>query len=289
MELTVLRYVLAVVDEGGFTRAAESRHVTQSALSHAIAALEREIGVRLFDRASRTVTPTEAGEAFLRHAREAVDAADRARDEAVATAGEIRGVLRIGVIPTVTAVDLPAALLSFRREHPHARVELTMGNSDQHVPAVRAGRLDVALLGLREGVEPTGVAVRVLSRARLVVAVDDAHPLAGRRSVTLDELRGESFADFPAETSGRQQSDRAFAAAGITRDVAFESATADLILDLVRVGLAVALLPAGVVSQVPGVEAVEVEDGPMRTEYAVWHARAPRAAARAFLPYLGVR
>ncbi len=287
MDLQQLRYVTEVADALSFTRAAERCFVTQSALSHQISALEREIGERLFARTSRSVRLTEPGEAFVRQARIAVAAADAAREDAAAAAGHVVGTLRLGVIPTVTAVDLPALLVRFRAAHPVVRVELQVGNSDALVSAVQRGALDVALLGLREDSVPTGVDVRALSRERLVVALPRGHRLAGRDAVLAD-LAGEVFADFPAGTSGRAQSDAAFAAAGLSRDVAFEADSASLILGLVAAGLAVTLLaPGAVATSNADVVSEQVLDGPYRVEYVAWGATSPRSVARAFLAALG--
>ncbi|MFY9713451.1 MAG: LysR family transcriptional regulator [Microbacterium sp.] len=287
MDLQQLRYVTEVADALSFTRAAERCFVTQSALSHQISALEREIGERLFARTSRSVRLTEPGEAFVRQARIAVAAADAAREDAAAAAGLVVGTLRLGVIPTVTAVDLPALLVRFRAAHPVVRVELQVGNSDALVSAVQRGALDVALLGLREDSVPTGVDVRALSRERLVVALPRGHRLAGRDAVLAD-LAGEVFADFPAGTSGRAQSDAAFAAAGLSRDVAFEADSASLILGLVAAGLAVTLLaPGAVATSNADVVSEQVLDGPYRVEYVAWGATSPRSVARAFLAALG--
>ncbi|WP_101845956.1 LysR family transcriptional regulator [Zhihengliuella sp. ISTPL4] len=284
MELQQLRYVVSLADTGSFTRAAERCHVTQSALSHQIAALERELGVRLFARTSRSVRATESGEALLRSARLAVRAADQAREDVAAVSGEVVGTLRLGIIPTVTAVDVPALLVTYRAAHPAARVELREGNSDSLVAAIRRGELDVALLGLREGMEPDGVASRPLSREPLVAVLPRGHDLAGARSASLSDLADSAFADFPAGTSGRAQSDAAFAAAGLRRDVAFESDTAASLIGLVAAGLAVTLLAPGVVRGFRDrVDTVLLRDGPVRVEHLAWDAAAPRSAARAFL------
>ena len=113
MDLQHMRYVVAVAETGSFTRAAERCFVVQSALSHQIANLERELGVKLFARTSRRVELTQAGQAFLPGARLSLEAAERAATEAAAAAGEVRGHLAIGTIPTVTAVDIPEALQRF--------------------------------------------------------------------------------------------------------------------------------------------------------------------------------
>lgn len=288
MDLQQLRYVVEVAASSSFTRAAEGCFVTQSALSHQIAALERELGQRLFVRSSRSVRTTEAGEAFLAHAKTALAAADHAREAAAAAAGLVVGTLRLGVIPTVTAVSVPHAISRFRQAHPEAQVQLAMGNSDALAAAVRRGELDVAMLGLRADVVPSGVASRELAREALVAVVPSTHALAGRAELALEDLAGEVFADFPAGTSGRAQSDAAFAVSGIPRDVAFEADSAELILGLVSAGLAVTLLAPGIVNASSSdTVAVKIVGGPVRVEYVAWDPRAPRAVASAFLGVIG--
>lgn len=287
MDLQQLRYVVEVAATSSFTRAAERCFVTQSALSHQIAALERELGQRLFVRSSRHVRLTEAGEAFVIPARTALLAAEQAKEDAAAAVGDVVGTLRLGVIPTVTAVDVPALIVAYRAAHPAARVELQVGNSDALMVAIRRGELDAALLGLREEVQPSGVASRLLAADRLVAVFPSAHALAEAASVRIRDLAEMTFADFPAGTSGRAQSDAAFAAAQVERDVAFEADSAELILGLVAAGLAVTLLAPGAVARAKAdVVAVDLRQGPVRNEYVAWDAAAPRSVARAFLAVL---
>jgi DNA-binding transcriptional LysR family regulator len=288
MELQQLRYVLAVAETGSFTRAAQRCFVVQSALSHRIAGLERELGVRLFARTSRRVELTAAGEAFLPAARQSLDAAERAGAEAAAAAGQVRGRLAVGVIPTVAAIDVPAALRRYRTAHPQVRIALRMGPSDELAAQVRAGELDLAALGLPESDRPRGVHVHEMAHDRHVAVVPTGHPLAGRPAVELAELAGETFVDFDAHTPGRAQSDRAFAAAGLVRDVAFEVTTAELMARIVREGLAVGLLPSAFAADGDGLVTIPVTDGPGRVELLVWSDFNPSPATTAFLHVLGV-
>lgn len=278
-----MRYVVAVAEERSFTRAAERCFVVQSALSHQIKALERELGVTLFARTNRRVELTSAGEAFLDAARASLDAAERAVVDAAAACGEIRGSLTVGLIPTVTAIDIPAALRRFRSEHPAVRVRLRGGGSDEFIAAIKEGRMDVALLGLADATPPRGVATRALATERLVAVVSSGHPLAGRKRLRLRDLADETFVDFPEGTPGRVQSDLAFGNVGVRRDVAFEAMGTDLILSLVRQGLAVAMLSPAVVPVQDDVRTVPVTDGPTRTEYLAWSDFNPSPAAQAFL------
>ncbi|RJL33343.1 LysR family transcriptional regulator [Bailinhaonella thermotolerans] len=286
MELQQMRYVLAVAETNSFTRAAERCLVVQSALSHQIARLERELGARLFDRTSRRVRLTPAGEAFLPAARQCLDAAERAAAEVAAAVGEVRGRLAVGVIPTVAAVDIPAALGDYRDRYPHVRVALRVGGSEQLTEQVKEGALDVGFLGLPATARPQGVRSRELARDRLVAVLPPGHPLAAEPEVSLRTLAAETFVDFPANTAGRMQSDQAFAAAGLHREVAFEVTHADLLTRLVHQGLGVALLPRAYTPNLTGVTTVPVTDAPARVEHLIWSPATITPAAQAFLDLL---
>ncbi|UTX54464.1 LysR family transcriptional regulator [Leucobacter aridicollis] len=283
MELQQMRYVVAVAEERNFTRAAERCRVVQSALSHQVKALERELGVRLFARTSRRVELTAAGEAFLPHARASLESAERAIADAASAAGEVRGTLTIGLIPTVTALDAPAALAEFHRSHPAVQIALRGGGSNEFVAAIAAGRMDIAVLGLPDDSPPKGVAHRELVRERFVAVVGEQHPLAGRGRVSLADIAEETFVDFPVSTPGRAQSDLAFEAAGVRREVAFEVMDMGIIVELIRHGLVVALLAPALVADMAGIATVELTDGPGRVEYLAWSEFNPSPAALAFL------
>lgn len=281
MELQQLRYVLAVAETRNFTRAAERCHIVQSAMSHQIKALEHELGVQLFARTSRRVDLTDAGAAFLPSAQASLDAADRAAADAAAAAGQIRGTVTVGVIPTVTAIDVPAVLGRFHRAHPAVKIRLLGGSSDEFIAAIRSGDMDVAVLGLPASHPPRGVGSRELVREDLVAVVSAAHRLAGRDGIALADLDGAAFVDFPVDSPGRAQSDVAFRDAGLTRDVAFEAVDTSFMLEVVRQGLAVALLSRDAVPADADVHILDVTDGPSRIQYLAWSDFNPRPAATA--------
>ncbi|KAA5837317.1 LysR family transcriptional regulator [Saccharopolyspora hirsuta] len=288
MELQQMRYVVAVAETSSFTRAAQRCLVVQSALSHQVARLERELGARLFDRTSRRVRLTPAGEAFLPAARQCLDAAERAAAEVAAAIGEVRGRLALGVIPTVAAVDLPAALREFHQRHPDVRIGMRVGSSDAMVEQIREGTLDVALLGLPASAHPRGVGSFELARDELVAVVAPEHPLAADETVDLRQLAAEPFVDFPTGSAGRAQSDQAFAAAGLDRDVAFEVPSAELMVQLVQQRLGVAMLASTYVPRLTGVTTIPVTDAPSRIEYVAWSRTSRTPAATAFLKALDV-
>lgn len=283
MELQQLRYAVAIAEEQSFTRAAQRCFVVQSALSRQIKSLESELGVRLFARTSRKVEVTPAGEAFVKQARLCLQAAERAKASAAAAHGQIRGSLTIGVIPTVTAVDIAAVLGAFRRSYPEVGVHVRTGGSDEFLRRIAAGQLDVGVLGLAEGVTPRGVQTRELSQERLVAVLSEGHRLAGRRRLRLKDLADEPFVDFPEGSSGREQSDLAFDRARLRREVSLEVNTADLLTGLVRQGLGVALVAPSVAREAPGCVCIPVSDGPVRVEYLAWDSFNPSPVAQVFV------
>lgn len=283
-----MRYVIAVAEMNSFTRAAQRCLVVQSALSHQIARLEKELGARLFERTSRRVRLTPAGAAFLPAARQCLDAAERVAAEVAAAVGEVRGRLAVGLIPTVAAVDIPAVLREFHQRHPKARISLSVGASDELAEQVRQGDIEVAFLGIPVTARPRGVMARKLAEERLVAVVSPDHPLADETSVDLRRLSSEVFVDLPAKTAGRAQSDLAFSAAGLTREVAFEVTNADYLARLVGAGLGVALLPPTYAEGLAGMTTIEVTDAPARAEYVIWGRESRAPAANAFLELLGI-
>ena len=274
---------MAIAEEQSFTRAAQRCFVVQSALSRQIKSLESELGVRLFARTSRKVEVTPAGEAFVEQARLCLQAAERAKASAAAAHGDIRGSLTIGVIPTVTAVDIAAVLGAFRRSYPEVGVHVRTGGSDEFLRRIAAGELDVGFLGLAEGVTPQGVQTQELSQERLVAVLSEGHRLAGQHRLRLKDLADEPFVDFPEGSSGREQSDLAFDRARLRREVSLEVNTADLLTGLVRQGLGVALVAPSVAREAPGCVCIPVSDGPVRVEYLAWDSFNPSPVAQVFV------
>lgn len=189
MEARHLRYALALAEHEHFGRAAASLGIAQPPLSTQIAALEREVGERLFDRTSRGVFPTAAGEAFLARSRRALGEMNGAVvDAARAARGEV-GRLRIGFIGSALLAPLPSVLSRFRRSYPDVRLALQEMGSPVGTAALLAGELDVAVG--RGGPRGTGAEKLVtvpVGTDDLVAVVSAAHPYAGRRSVDVEQL-----------------------------------------------------------------------------------------------------
>ena len=187
----LLRPFVALADELHFGRAAERLHVTQPALSQQIARLERQLGVRLFDRTRTRVELTEAGAAMLPAARTAVEAAAAAAEVARSHAHGEAGELRLGLSPGAHYVAQPL-LAEFARRRPRVRVRARQDSSSALAEQVADGRLELALGFCTEPRE--GVVCAWLRDEPVVVAVAADHPLAAGGPVSLADLAGETFA-----------------------------------------------------------------------------------------------
>ena len=288
MELRHLEYFVAVAEELSFTRASRRLHVVQSGVSSAIQGLERELGAALFDRDRHRVTLTEAGRALLPEARATLAAAQAAADAvAEATAG-LRGTLSIGTMISTGPVGLPVLLGRFHEQHPGVLVKLRVmpGGSAELAREVISGGLDLALLSL-PGEAPAGLAVRPLAQEPLALICAAKHPLASVESVPLETLAEEAFIDFPVGWGTRAVVDRAFAAAGIDRQVSFEVADYATAAGLVGNGLGVAFVPTSTAASLDGVARVRVDAAlDWRILVATAATRRASAAARAFLAEL---
>jgi len=188
-----MRYVVAVADEGGFQRAAERLHMAQPPLSRQIRDLERELGVRLFER--RPTRLTEPGRVFVESARRVLADAG-ALVEATRRAGRGEtGLVRLGYVPSAAHETLPRLLAAMADERPGVQVDVREAWSADLDHALREERLDVALArGLPERAE---YARATLRSEPLVVVVGERHPLSGQDAVALRELRGGTFCFFP--------------------------------------------------------------------------------------------
>ncbi|SHL08791.1 LysR family transcriptional regulator [Actinacidiphila paucisporea] len=241
MDLRQLEYFVAVAEERNFTRAAERVHISQSGVSAQIRRLERELGADLFDRSARTVTLTVAGKAALDPARAALAAAGAVGQAVTEVTGLIRGRLAVGMVVGCTITPLFDALAAFHRAHPGVEISLTEDNSDRLAEEVRAGALDLALVGTATAVPPALEAMTIISE-RLVVAIPHGHPLAELPRVTLRDVVAHPIVCMPPGTGLRTVFDDACAAQGLQPAIALQAGAAEAIAHLAARGLAAAVL-----------------------------------------------
>jgi DNA-binding transcriptional LysR family regulator len=195
--LRQIRAVIAVCEEGSFTRAAERENATQSGISQHVAAVERVLGVRLFDRSAAGVMPTPAGLRFYRRCVEAVGLLETGDEEARALAGQVTGDLRIGLMPTFTRAVLAPTLEDFVPQYPDVRLHIVEGYSGLLTDMVLADELDFAVVPAFEG--RVGLKSRLLVRDREIL-------ISGSKSVLppLAPIRLADCAPLKIVVPGRQ-------------------------------------------------------------------------------------
>ena len=286
MELRQLRSVEAVARHRHFTRAAEELHLAQSALSHQIRRLEQELGTALFERTSRRVRPTEAGEAIAARARRILAEVDAARQEVDELRGVLRGRIWIGALLPAGGLDVPGLLARFSQAHPGIEVGLREGIAADMLGFLAAGELDAAFCLLADEL-PGAFAVERLTDEEVVAAFAPGHaPPAPHVGVAdLDGRRLVAPRRGSAMTGALEQR---FAGAGRPLRLALESGDPFLLSALAARGFAVAILPRSFIAlEGPAVD-VRGLHPPLRLPVAlVWRReRDLPPAARTFIDFV---
>jgi LysR family hydrogen peroxide-inducible transcriptional activator len=241
MEFQQLRYLSAIVDTGSFTRAAERCHVAQPSLSQQISRLEDELGAKLFDRLGRSVRLTEAGRAFLPHARTALEQAELARDEVLGRRRQARGAVAVGVIPTIAPYYLPQRLAAFTRRFPESTLRIVEETTPILIEQLRSVAIDLAILSLP--LKHREFEVVPLLTERLLAALPPDHRLVRARTLSLRELRDERFVLLRDGHCFRGVALDACRRARLAPRVAFESGQFSSLLGMVAAGVGVTLVP----------------------------------------------
>lgn len=252
MEYRALRYFVAVADSGSFRAAAERTGVSQPAVSQAVASLERDLGERLFDRVGRSISLTPAGGRLLDPARRVVSDFEALPTLLRAEEGEVRGRLELGTTDVASIYVLPKVYRAFRRRHPAAELSVRVEGTEPLLRQLGQGQIELAIITLSVGEHratvPSGFAADPLFRERLDFLVSGRHPLAGRRSISLEDLSATPLITFKADSITRQAVDSRFVEEGVVPRVAMEISSPEAIKKLVEVGLGASVLPSRSVS-----------------------------------------
>lgn len=232
----------AVAELGSFSRAAERMNTTQPALSQAIRDLETGLGARLFDRTTRRVDLTEAGQAFAASAFVVLAELDRAVSN-VQDLGQLRrGRLRIAAPPLLAAAVLPAVLRETAAQHPDLSLQVEDLGTDAIVEQVRNGRADLGLGTFQPGEE--GVVVTPVLRDRLMVFLAADHALADQTELTWAQIAGQPQVALTRESGLRLLAEVGFESAGQPYRPALEVHQIHTALALVEQAGLIAVLPA---------------------------------------------
>ena len=291
MEMHQLRYMIAVARAGNFSRAAEQCRVAQPSLSQQIMKLEEELGERLFDRMKRETKLTPAGEVFLRRAVRILEEVDAAKREATDAKALPRGVVTVGVLPTIAPYLLPKILTAFIDKFPSVEIVIQEDSTARLLKHLHAYEIDFALASLP--IQDDRLEVRALFSEELLLALPPGHPLARKRTVGVGDLENERLIVMQAGHCLGDQVLRFCDRRDLHPKISFRSAQLETIQSLVRAGLGISLIPAMAVDPertgVPVYRSLQAPR-PERKIVALWpKQRPPGRAAGEFVKMIAAR
>jgi DNA-binding transcriptional LysR family regulator len=248
MDLRQIGYVLAVVDEGGFTRGARAAHIAQPSLSQAVRAVERELGVELFERTGRRVRLTAAGVAFVAAARTVVRDVATLHAAVDAVRGVVEGTLDLVALPTLAVDPLAGLLGRYRQAYPGVTVRVAQPEDiGTATELVQRGDCEVAVTELPV---PRALVSHPLEVQELVVVLPPGNPLGDRRgALALERLAGVALVATPLGTSTRTIIELAFSGVDVRPEVRVEIDQREAILPLVLNGAGAAFLPRSLAAE----------------------------------------
>lgn len=292
MNLNQLKYFVAVAEQRSFTKAANQCYLSQTAITQQIHALETHMGVRLFDRNSRPVTLTPAGNVFLREAKAILERMDTAVSKAKEASTGLVGTLRIGYTKGYERSNLSDRLRAFHREFPNILLTCYRCDTDMLAAGLLNGEYDLIFTwdstNIRQ--EPE-VETRLIERARLVAALYGSHPFAQRPVLRREELKNETILYMTPSSTGDSFGDAYFMQlyqrAGYQPNILLRSSDTESILIMVAAEEGISILPSYVTSKLADADNLVfvplVGEGEYEKIISVWKKEDDSQALRRFI------
>ncbi len=240
MDLGQLEAFVQVANQHSFSRAAEALFLTQPSVTARIQALERDLGERLFERSGRGSRLTEVGECFLPHAERVLQALNTGRDAIDSLRNLHSGSLVLASATTVSTYVLPGLLKTFRARYPRIEVSVRTGRSEQVLQMMLQ---DEAQVGLVRAVYHQDIETKGLIEDELVLVANANHELAGRGSVTVEQLGDHPFIFFDRNSSYYSLAQGIFRQHGVMPRTQMELDSMEATKKMVEEGLGIAMLP----------------------------------------------
>ena len=285
LDVKRLRILREVAEAGSFSAAADSLHLTQSAVSQQIAALEREAGAILIDRNRGNLRLTDPGQALIGHTEAVLARLDEAERELREIAGLRGGRLRMVSFPTAGATLVIRAAAAFRKKYPEIGMKLTEAEPETSIPQLRAGDHDLALIydySASEIPQDRDTERTLLLKERMQLALPKEHRLASRKTVSVSELADETWI-IGTPAGGGACRGNVFGAcrdAGFEPEIGFESDDYQVHQSLISAGMGVSLVPELLLTgRQPGLAVIDIEDPPIRRVWALTRVAEVRAPA----------
>lgn len=243
MDIHQMQYVLAVAEYRNFTLAAENCYISQSSLSQQISNLEKELGIRLFNRTTRTIQITEAGETFVEMAADILRNIDLLGQTMSTYSGFLRGTINIGSIASLEKIHFSELVADFYSDYPNLTLNIYQGKSRSLLEALEKRSIDVAFLAQPPNSNYPNIKFTLMGEDEYVLLVSEDHPLANRDVVDLSELKNDRFMLHHPDQSISSLCLQACNEAGFTPNAICRIESSAIALSLVRTGLGIAFIP----------------------------------------------
>ncbi|WP_225409989.1 LysR family transcriptional regulator [Stigmatella hybrida] len=241
MQLESLKMFCDVVETGSFSRAAQLNHVTQSAVSQQIRALENRYEQKLLSRSARQVTPTPAGERLFRGCKEILARFAEVEQEIREQAAEVQGTTTVSTIYSVGLHELQSVQKQLLKTHPKVNMRLNYRRNDQVYDDVILGAAEIGIVAYPQ--PRAGVDILPFRDDKLAVVCAPSHPFSSKAKVSLTALSGVPFIAFDREAPTRKALDRLFREKNLDLNPVMEMDNVETIKRAVEMGLGVAILP----------------------------------------------
>ncbi|RYL90268.1 LysR family transcriptional regulator [Sporolactobacillus sp. THM19-2] len=241
MEWQQIEYFQKVAELQHMTQAAEALSISQPALSRSIARLEEELGVSLFERQGRRIILNQYGKLFLVHVNRILKEFKDTRQEIKYLLDPEHGEVSLGFLHTLGVNILPDILSGFQKLHPGTKIKLYQNNNVSLLKQLQAGEIDLCLV--HHSNEDPHIQWEKLWEEELFLMVPATHPLADKKSITLDEVKDDPIISMKKGFELRKIADKLCHKASFIPNIAFEGEEVTTLLGLVASGLGVALLP----------------------------------------------
>ncbi|MFC6670241.1 LysR family transcriptional regulator [Marinobacterium aestuariivivens] len=258
MDIKPLRYFAEVARQHSFTRAAETLHVAQPAVSMAIRKLEAELELTLFHRQDRKVSLTDEGARLFQHAGRILQAVDNARLEMDELRGLSRGEVRVGIPGMLGSYYFPPILMAFRHRHPNLSLKVVEAGTGSLQQMVETGELDLGVIVAEQ--VPEALESRVFLREQMMVTVSRDHAFARQAQVRYEDFFREELVMFQQGYFHRRVVDRLAHRSGLTPNIGFETNLLPLIKSIVKQGFGISTLLAMVLRDDPDLVAVPFDE-----------------------------
>lgn len=249
MELSQLRYAVKLAETANYSKAANQLYITQPALSQQISALENEIGVKLFERTTRKVSLTEVGKEFVERAQSVLREMDELGRIVELRRREIRSTLSVGLLSTLSHLNIPEYIMGFRQHYPNIQIEIQIGWSSELITRVKTQELDAAVTNVyfSKDNEPD-------PRLNIIPYFEDTIAVvAARRSrvgskayLTMDDLSDVPVIGLDEKTSIRMQMNDIFLNMRRSPKIVCTCPDIDSLIGMVRANIGITFLSSGV-------------------------------------------